>query len=247
MSQGSRYAFLALALVCWSWGCRKPERSQDSERFAGPVVRSSPRTIVVLGSSTAAGVGPREPDDAYVARYQAFLVRRFPDFSLVNLAVSGYTTYDVQPTGFTPPPARPAPSPGHNISAALERHPAAILLNLPSNDAALSIPASEQLDNFARVARLATDAGAALWVTTTQPRSLTEAQVALQRQVREEILGRYSPRALDFWTPFASPNGSIQSKFDSGDGIHLNAAGHSILLTLLVNAKLPENVLQASR
>ncbi len=208
-----------------------------------PVVRSEPRTIVVLGSSTSAGVGPKDPDDAYVPRYVAILARQFPSFSLVNLAVSGHTTYHVQPSGFVPPADRPAPAEGKNISAALALRPAAIFVNLPSNDAAAGFPASEQLDNLARLARLADDAQVLLWLTSTQPRRLAPAQVSVQRQMREEILNRYSPRALDFWTPLAATDGSLQPQYDSGDGIHLNGAGHSVLLKLVVGARIPQVVL----
>src|SRR6185369_13005919 len=133
-----------------------------------PAVRSAPKKLIVLGSSTSAGTGPSDSGDAYVPRYQAYLARQFPDFRLVNLAVGGQTTYHIQPNGFVPPAQRPAPAIGHNISAALALQPDALLVNLPSNDAAADIPAAEQLDNFARVAQLAHDAHVELWLTTTQ-------------------------------------------------------------------------------
>jgi lysophospholipase L1-like esterase len=161
----------------------------------------------------------------------------------VNLAVSGQTTYHIQPTGFTPPANRPLPAEGHNISAALARGPAAVLVNLPSNDSAANIPAAEQLDNLARVARLAEAAKVPLWMSTTQPRNFAPPQIAVQRQVRQEILNRYSQRALDFWPPLAAADGSLKAEYDAGDGIHLNAAGHSILLKLVVAARIPEGVL----
>jgi lysophospholipase L1-like esterase len=233
----------ALAL----FGCRaKAERSADAQLSRAPALRSAAKKIVVLGSSTSAGTGPRDPHDAYVPRYQAYLARQFPDFSLVNLAVGGQTTYHIQPSGFVPPALRPAPATAHNISAALALSPDAILVNLPSNDAAADIPATEQLDNLARVAQLASDAHVELWLTTTQPRNFSAAQVAIQRQVREVILSRYSPRALDFWTPFATTGGTIHADFDAGDGVHLNGAAHTILLEALVAAKLPEAVLQVA-
>lgn len=235
-----------VALVPSLGACRKTEREADGERARGPVVRSDPRRIVVLGSSTAAGVGPRDAEDAYVPRYAAILSRQFPDFTVVNLAVSGQTTYHVQPTGFVPPAGRPAPVVGQNITAALSLSPAAILVNLPSNDAAAGFSAAEQLENFARLAELAAAAKAAIWMTTTQPRDLDAEQVAIQRQVRDVILNRYGPRALDFWTPFASPDGGLRREHDAGDGIHLNAAGHTVLLDLVLRAGIPQAVLKST-
>jgi lysophospholipase L1-like esterase len=238
--RGLLFSLLALALG----GCRaKTERQTDGELMRDPVVRSAAHRIVVLGSSTSAGVGPRDPGEAYVARYVALLARQFPDFSVVNLAVPGQTTYHIQPTGFVPPPDRPAPAEGKNITAALALRPAAILVNLPSNDSAQNIPATEQLANYARVARLAEEAQVPLWISTPQPRNFSPAQSAVQKQVREAILSRYSPRALDFWTPLAAPDDRLKPEYDAGDGIHLNAPGHSILLRLVVRAQLPEAVL----
>jgi lysophospholipase L1-like esterase len=233
-------ASLALTLL----SCRaKPERDADAGLARAPAVRSAPKTLVVLGSSTSAGTGPSDVREAYVPRYQAYLARQFPDFRLVNLAVGGQTTYHVQPSGFVPPAHRPAPAIGHNISAALALAPDAVLVNLPSNDAASDIPATEQLENFARIAQLASEAHVKLWLTTTQPRNFSPAQIAIQRQVRDVILKRYSSRALDFWTPFAKPSGSIDPAYDCGDGVHLDAAAHSVLLKIVVAAKLPEAVL----
>jgi len=239
--------FATALFVALGVGCAKSERRADAELASGPVVRSAPQRIVVLGSSTSAGTGPRDPEDAYVPRYRALLARRFPDFTLSNLAVGGQTTYEIQPTGFVPPPNRPAPVVGHNIRAALAQHPAAIIVNLPSNDAAENFSATEQLENFARVAQAAAEAGVLLWVTTTQPRNFSAAQIAIQREVRSAILNRYSPRSLDFWTPFAAADGTIKPEYGAGDGIHLNAQAHSILLKLVLAAKVPEAVLGAAK
>jgi len=223
--------------------CAKSERQSDAQLVSEPVVRSVPRVLVVLGSSTAAGVGPKDPEDAYVPRYAALLARQFPDFRLVNLAVAGQTTYHVQPTGFVPPAGRPAPAIGKNISAALALGPSAIFVNLPSNDTAADIPAAEQLANFERLSSLAAEAHVSLWISSTQPRRLSPTQVATQRQVGEAILGRYGARALDFWTNLAAPDGGLKAQYDAGDGIHLNAAGHSVLLKLLLGARIPQALL----
>ena len=59
--------------------------------WAKNVDRSQPGVIVVLGSSTSAGIGPRDPKNAWVARYQRYLAEQFPSFTLTNLAVGGQT------------------------------------------------------------------------------------------------------------------------------------------------------------
>src|SRR5882724_5981583 len=133
-------AGLLLALV----SCGK--QTQPASNSNGGVGSAGTNKIVVLGSSTSAGTGPKDPNNAYVPRYQAYLAQQFPKFTLLNLAVGGQTTYHIQPTGFSSPESRPTPTPDKNITAALALDPDAIIVNMPSNDTAANIPASEQLD-----------------------------------------------------------------------------------------------------
>lgn len=234
---------MALALEA---ACK--QRSDPRERQSAPGKRPTGNLIVVLGSSTAAGVGPSSPDKAWVARYARYLAERFPSYAIVNLAVGGQTTYHVQPTGFVPPPGRPPPAASKNVTAALELAPRAVLLNMPSNDAAEGFATIEQLANFERIARLLEAAQVPLWVTTTQPRNFTKPeQLAAQVEVRDFILRRFSPRTLDFWTPFASPSRRLLERYDAGDGTHLNDAAHERLLELVIAAAIPQSLSSAAR
>lgn len=211
--------------------------------WARDVDRSQPGVIVVLGSSTSAGIGPRAAKNAWVARYQAYLAERFPNFELTNLAVGGQTTYHIQATGFVPPAGRPAPVADKNISAALALSPDAIIVSMPSNDAAASIPLAEQLANYDRLAALASAARVLLWVSTSQPRNFdSDAQRALLRQASTAIERNFAPRVLDFWTPFADAAGGIAPELDSGDGTHLNDAAHATLASIVIAARIPETL-----
>jgi lysophospholipase L1-like esterase len=209
------------------------------------VVHSRPALIVVLGSSTAAGTGPSDPNSAWVPRYRAYLQQRFPAFGLTNLAVGGFTTYHVQPSDFIPPAGRPKPVAGKNITAALALKPDAIIVNLPSNDAAAHVPLAEQLANYQRIGELASAAHVPLWVSTSQPRNFGDgAQRGLLTQASVGIQRRFAPRVLDFWTPFADAAGRIAPEHDSGDGTHLNDAAHARLLEIVETARVPEAVLR---
>jgi len=211
-----------------------------ARKAPNPLVRGS---IVVLGSSTAAGTGPKDPGNAWVSRYQARLAEQFPNVTLVNLAVGGYTTFHIQPTGYAPPPNRPAPALGKNITAALALNPRAVIVNLPSNDQANDYPLAEQLANYDRVASATSNAHVQLWISTPQPRNFRDSsQLDSLMQARDTLSQKFAPRALDFWTPFAAPNGFIKSSYDSGDGIHLNDAAHAILAEIVQAALIPERL-----
>jgi len=205
-------------------------------------------SIVVLGSSTSAGIGPKQAKNAWVPRYRARLAERFPNVSVLNLAAGGQTTFHIQPTGYTPPPNRPAPVSNRNITAALALRPIAIIVNLPSNDQAENYPWPEQLANYNRVAHLASTANVPLWVSSTQPRNFQDAaQSSDLIRARGALSQRFSPRALDFWTPFATSDGWIQPRYNAGDGTHLNDAAHAILADIVEAARIPEQLVSDTR
>ncbi|NOT34253.1 MAG: hypothetical protein HOP12_08810 [Candidatus Eisenbacteria bacterium] len=207
----------------------------DRVLAAGIVVASPPpgtdttRHIVVLGSSTAAGIGPSHPDSAWVNRYRAAVQQIFPGHQVTNLAVGGFTTYHVQPTGFVAPAGRPSPDPTHNITTALGLAPDLLIINLPSNDAANGYTLAEQFENYERVVALAELAEVPVWVTTTQPRDLSAAARESLMVVRDWTLTRFGTRAIDFWSTVANPDGTIDSGYSAGDGIHLNDGAHQLL------------------
>lgn len=201
--------------------------------------RAEPRhpLIVVLGSSTAAGHGLTDPKTSWVNRYAAVLATQGID--LTNLAVGGYSTYQIQPTGTVNPADRPTVEPEHNITKALALHPEAIIINLPSNDAAMSVPVADSLANIAKVAGLARDAHIPLWITTSQPRQLPPEGVKAIVEYRDQILKIYGDHALDFFTPLATPDALPIAALNQGDGIHPNPEGHRLLFEQVRAANIP--------
>ena len=188
-------------------------------------------TIVVLGSSTAEGIaGTSSVDSSWVGRYRAYLADD-TRYQLVNLARGGFTTYNILPTGTEiPTGVNQTIDTDRNVNAALAYDPFAIIINMPSNDAASGYPADDQLDNFATTVMAATDEGVKVYVATTQPRNFSDTSlVEVQTEVRDSIYNRYGDMAIDFWTGIADSIGFIADSLNSGDGVHLNDAGQRIL------------------
>jgi lysophospholipase L1-like esterase len=209
--------------------CSSAEVHTGDAPTTPPISLAEPITVVVLGSSTASGIGAANPAQAWVERYATALEDVDRRNEVVNLAAPRMTTYQVLPTGSAPPPGRPAVDPARNITSALAAQPDAIVVNLPSNDAAMAIPIDEQLANLERIAAEAAAAGVPMWVTTTQPRNLDQVGRDLLVAGRDRIMERFGAHAIDVWTGLASADGTIDPAYDSGDGIHLNADGHAIL------------------
>lgn len=197
-----------------------------------------PLHLVVLGSSTAEGAGPRDRDNAWVNRYRVFLQNLDSKHGVTNLARGGYTTYHIMPDGNVPPAGRPLPDRERNITKALSLKPSAIIINLPSNDATSGYSVQEQLANYSAVLAQAIAQNVPVWVTTTQPRNLSEAQRQNLMAMRDSTFARFGDKAIDFWTDIADANGRIKSIYDSGDGIHLNDEAHRVLYERVVAAEV---------
>lgn len=196
--------------------------------------------IVVIGSSTAEGVGASVPDSSWVNRYRRFLQKINPQNEVVNLAKGGYTTYHLLPSAFTSPEDRPSPDTIRNITTALAEKPSGIILNLPSNDSAKEWETGEQLAGFEKIIQPALREEIPIWVCTTQPRNFEKSeQIQSQYDVRDSIIVRYGDFVLDFWTAAADERGWIKKSVDSGDGIHINDLGHRLLFQEVREKVLP--------
>ena len=132
-------------------------------------------TIVVLGSSTAYGTGPSPIDSSWVNRYSAALTSVNSDFNVVNLALGGYTSYQILPTG-TPVDSEINESidVNRNITKALSYSPYAVIVNMPSNDANKYYSVENQIKNFNRIVDTANTYGVKVWIATSQPRNFSD-------------------------------------------------------------------------
>ncbi|MBK8947049.1 MAG: T9SS type A sorting domain-containing protein [Ignavibacteriae bacterium] len=223
-----------------------PELFDISEEVFTITQDSIVAKLVVIGSSTAAGIGPSNIDSAWVNRYRKHLVQKNTNIQVINLAVGGYTTYDLMPDNFIPPTGRPSPKISSNITKALSYEPKAVIINLPSNDVTQGYPISEQLKNYDTIVVKASEKNIPVWISTTQPRNLTESQRLQQMEVRDSTYTKFKNYAIDFWTDLANADGTINSNYDSGDGIHLNDSGHRILFNRVVAEQIYEQAVLTS-
>ena len=198
------------------------------------------KNIVVIGSSTAAGTGTSNPDSAWVNRFRNYIISHDTTYKVINLAVGGYTTYNVMPTGFVPPNGRPNPSVNNNITKALTFNPVALLINLPSNDAANNYTMLEQISNYDTLVNIIINNDIPFWMSTTQPRNFSnQSQLILLFAMRDSTYSRYGEYVVDFWTTIAQSNGWINPIYNSGDGVHLNDSGHRLLFERIRDAVSP--------
>ena len=212
----------------------------DDLKFERHQSGSDNKLIVVLGSSTDAGIGANPSDSAWVNRFRNNLTLIDNSFIVFNLAVGGYSTYDVMPTGFVPPAGRPFPKVNNNITYALQFNPVMIIVNLPTNDAAYNYSISETITNFDSIISTSHLENVNIYLTTPQPRNFSnQSQLNLLFDLLDSCYSRYSSIYIDFWNGLAQPNGFILPQFNSGDGVHLNNAGHRIIFERAADKLFP--------
>jgi len=139
------------------------------------------------------------------------------------------------PSWFLTPTGKPAVTPAKNVTMALSLNPDAIIVNMPSNDGANGFDVNEQMSNFITLYNEADTAGVQMWVCTTQPKNTNTAKKIIQTEVRDSIFNYFGNYAIDFWTTIVGTNNDIDTLYDSGDGTHLNNAGHRILYNRVVS------------
>jgi lysophospholipase L1-like esterase len=192
--------------------------------------------IVVLGSSTAAGM--------FVPKGCMFmladsLAKAVPGSVVTNLAVGGYSSYKLLPTGM-----HSEVDPERNITRALSLHPQIIIVSLPSNDVLFGIPLATSMKNFRIIRAVAAAGHAKVFFTTTQPRNLPEASAReLIRVTADSIRRQFNPFVIDVYDELTDVANKhfIKNKYINAnqDGVHVNPSGHRYIFRTTLQAISP--------
>lgn len=184
--------------------------------------------IVILGSSTAAGSGASSYSNSWVGKLSSHYSSLQAGHTVTNLAVGGYNTYQILPTG-TPHPGRPGQDTFRNITSAVAVHKATtVIVNMPSNDVANSYGVDETLSNYRKIKYYCDSAGVRLFITTSQPRNFADqGKLGQLIQIKDSTVAQYGNYSIDFWTTIANADGTINPSYNA-DGIHVNDAAHEI-------------------
>lgn len=216
-------------------------------------VFSQNKIVAVIGSSTAAGVGPSVSDSSWVRRLSNHYKSLGILDTIYNRAMGGYTSYKGMPTSYTPPPDRPAPDPERDITKAITLNPNVIIISFVSNGFDTYTIPEIKMTLFTMFDSATTRAGKVAFVTTTQPRTSFTPEGRLKlRKLKDSIISWFGNYAINFWNPIAdSTDNSIAPQYRSAfDDIHLNDAGHRVLFeqvlakNIFAQALVPVKLLQ---
>ncbi|MBC8034095.1 MAG: SGNH/GDSL hydrolase family protein [Chitinophagaceae bacterium] len=209
---------------------------------------SAQKRIVLIGSSTTAGVGASADTLKWAARLQTAYRSNASDgvdtFVERGLAFSGFFTYNTMPSSFVAPANRAAwpIDPNRNVTKALSLSPDIVIISLPSNDINLN-PAympKETMDNFRLMYQTVTAAGVKCFITTTQPRHDVDlARRLLLRDLRDSIMNTFGAYAIDFYTDLVTNNGLCMLRPElAADQVHPNDEGHRLLFQRIMEKNI---------
>lgn len=214
----------------------------SSIKFTYDLINYDKKHIVVLGSSTAEGIGVQKKSDSWVKMLEDTITKIDSNIRVVNLAVGGYSTFKAMPDYHINVKNRPKPDSSSNISKAIDFYsPVAIVVSFPTNDIASGYPLDETIYNLLVLRSIAERNGAKFFLASPQPRNFTDkSKLAQLKLLVDEMNKIFGGRIIDFWTGLAKEDGWIIDRINSGDGIHLNELGHKILLNRFLLYALPE-------
>jgi lysophospholipase L1-like esterase len=197
-----------------------------------------------MGSSSAAGDGAKPIDSAWAYRLQSTVNQTSTKANFINLAYGGYTTYQAQATGSVTA-SRPAPDTSRNITKALSLHPTLVLLSYPSNDIAWDFTDNEILSNYAKLVHLLDSAKVQYIIFSTQPRNFPDSTQRLRlKTINDKIISVYGYHVNNFLDQLSTPTYTIKPQYDAGDGIHINNAGHAVILNATLQQSIFMNVVK---
>jgi len=206
---------ILVSIGFWLTSCKK-----DIQQTPGPGVQKSKSTpvIVILGSSTAAGVGAAPIDSAWVNVVQSTVNANGTKAIFYNLAVEDYTTYNIMPNGFSVPAYRPAPDTANNITKALSYKPALVMISLPTNDIADGYSYTEIMSNYQKITYMLDSAKVQYIIFSTQPRDFSTVSERMRLDtLNNEVISAYQNHVNNFLDQLSTSTFEIDPIYSVGD------------------------------
>ncbi|HEX8608405.1 MAG TPA: SGNH/GDSL hydrolase family protein, partial [Pedobacter sp.] len=196
-------------------------------------------TIVILGSSTAEGIGATDMNLSWAGLLKAKLTADNKGVNVINLALHGQTTSDIMPSKVTTAFKHNKPNIKTNITSALLYRPLLVIINLPTNDIAFNFSDEEILDNFATIIGAIDSAKTNYIITGTQPRNFGRLEDRKRLKVLNDKLNKlYPDHFVDVLRKLSKQTYLIADYYAYNDGIHLNDHGHRTIFQYIFNTPL---------
>lgn len=185
--------------------------------------------LIVLGSSTAAGVGPTHYDRTWVGQLEVWLRSR--GTAVMNLAVPGALSASAACSAQGEANWREQTNSQKNVHRAIALGATHLILAFPSNDATAGVPVEQTQEQLLGIQRCAARAGIKVAIMSTLPRAgLAHEQRQAIEQVDALMRQNFGKCYIDVNQTLLDLGGqSAGSPIAAGDGVHYNDKGHAII------------------
>ncbi|MGI4021463.1 MAG: SGNH/GDSL hydrolase family protein [Janthinobacterium lividum] len=208
------------------------------------ITDTSAKTVVIIGSSTAAGTGATVLDSAWAYKLQNKFIADKRKIKVVNLAKGGFTTYNALPSYSIPPANRPMPDTNRNVTKALSYKPNLVIISMPTNDIANNYTDLEFTNNLQKIISLLETQNITYIISGTQPRNFSDLTTKLRLyNLNNIIINTYTDNSLNILNLLGDNSYNINPLYSYGDGSHVNDKGHAIIFKEIVNHKILKSVL----
>lgn len=197
----------------------------DGSRNESVENESAKNLVVILGSSTAFGVGPLSINNSW-----AVLLSNEETIKIKNLSYPGYTTYQFLPSD-QPNFRNITPDKDRNIDAAIKLAPKIIIFSITTNDIARGYSIDEYLNNIKIMTDLCASNNVEYIVTSTHPRNpLTIERRKALYDLNRELERLYTDRYVEIYNLLGDLD-TYKWKKDlcASDSIHGNENAHTII------------------
>jgi acyl-CoA thioesterase-1 len=190
--------------------------------------------IVILGGSTAWGVGASTKQNSWVYKLETKVKAVNKNDTIINLAMPGYTTYHIMENGYSVA-KRPVADTLRNITTALAKHPILVIISLPSNDIANGYNDEEILHNYKIVVNTLIKDRIPYIITSTQPRNFSIDQRLRLRSFTDLLIKAFPGHVIDYLNKLGDSMWSYKPLYNCGDGIHPNDKGHDVIYNSFIS------------
>lgn len=209
---------------------------QHLTEFKPPYLLRNQKKWVVMGSSSAFGAGASSYADSWAGQLKDVAAQFGAE--VINIARGGYTSYQALSSRCRVSSDRPQPDAAHNVDLAIELGADLVILSFPSNDAASNYSAEETAFNLLAIRAALTAEQIPLLVLGAQPRNMVTSKQQLLLALDNLLKPRFSPCLVELYPLLVDNAGNLAAQYNSGDGVHLNNAGHNLISGLLTTAIL---------
>ena len=185
------------------------------------------KKITFLGGSITTGTGASNIGNSWVGLYSDYVKIYNASSTVQNLGVAGYTSTDIV---------------NNSLAPAGAFAPDAAIFGFTTNDGASStMSTSTSVSNLNTIVNYFTTRSIPIWIATPSARnSLPNTNLVW---MKDYILANYPTRVINFFDTYANPNGSFNGLiYDSGDGVHPNNEGHTLLYKQAIAANVIETL-----